>query len=238
MMDLIAGRLAVLQSRRMTMPLIDATTLTPAVRHPRIFEMFDALSMGESFVLENDHYPLPLLYQFQVERPNQFEWSVLSPGPRFRVQITRRDPLRPHGTREYLTWDHARLDALFDDVIHLVEQASFDEARERFAPFAYGLARHIAFEETLLFPIFEARAGGSGPVPVMRVEHEEIQESLRAMAAALAKRDAVAFSGAVATLVLGEHNIKEEQVLYPVFDELVPDAERVALVHRMQLTPP
>ena len=55
----------------MTTSFLDATTLPPRVRHPRIFEAFDALPVGDALVLANDHYPLPLLYQLQAERPDQ-----------------------------------------------------------------------------------------------------------------------------------------------------------------------
>lgn len=204
----------------MTTQLIDATSLAPAIRHPRIFETFDALGVGDSLVLENDHYPMPLLYQFQAERPRQFDWSVLSPGPRFRVQITKRDASQPRGASEHLGWDHARLDALFD--------------AKRMDEFVYGLERHITFEETLLFPLFEARAGARGPIAVMRLEHAHIREALRALLVEATRDEAIETLAAL----LGEHNAKEERVLYPLFDEMTSDGEREDMIRRMQTMPP
>ena len=69
---------------------LDVTQIEPRKKHPTIFETFDALEAGESFVLRNDHDPVPLRYQFQAERPEQFEWQYLEQGPElWRVRLTR-----------------------------------------------------------------------------------------------------------------------------------------------------
>lgn len=223
----------------MTNQLIDASTLPPPVRHPRIFEAFDALAVGESFVLANDHYPLPLLYQFQAERPNQFDWSVLEAGARFRVEIRRRDANEPRGVSEYLAWDHDRLDRLFADTIDAFEQSSIGAARERFGEFACGLERHIRIEEDILFPLFEMRVPSAGPTEVMRLEHVEIRRALEDISSALACEDGQAFDAGVEALVgvLEEHNMKEERVLYPLLDRWSSAADRAELVRKMQTAP-
>jgi regulator of cell morphogenesis and NO signaling len=72
---------------------LDVRELAPRIRHPKIFEAFDALPPGGSFVLVNDHDPRPLHYQFLAERPNAFEWRYLEQGPEtWRVEITRTAP--------------------------------------------------------------------------------------------------------------------------------------------------
>jgi uncharacterized protein (DUF2249 family)/hemerythrin-like domain-containing protein len=220
----------------MNTQLLDATALPPAIRHARIFEIFDALRVGESFVLENDHYPLPLLYQFQIERPGQFEWSVLAFGPAYRIEIHKRDAFRARAPSEYLTWDHRRLDAMFEETAELVADGKFDDARGRFSAFACGLARHIDAEEKVLFPHFEERVSHPGPIHVMTIEHQLIHEALRAIDAALAAASVKDFEAATHDLVsvLGEHNAKEERVLYPIIDEASSPEERVDLVKRMQ----
>lgn len=71
--------------------ILDIRTLHPMQRHPLIFEQFEALAIGESFVLINDHDPKPLFYQFQAERTDQFTWEYLEQGPvAWRVRIGRR----------------------------------------------------------------------------------------------------------------------------------------------------
>lgn len=219
-------------------PELDVRTIPPPERHPRIFGAFDALAEGESFVLVNDHYPKPLLYQFQSERPGRFEWSVLEAAPRrFRVQIQRRAE-GPRNVTEHLQADHRRLDAIVADVRALLEAGSFAEASARFAEFACGLARHIEIEEEILFPVFEQMTGmAHGPTVVMRHEHVEIRQTLSEIAAALARSDGAAASGSIDALedVLSDHNLKEERVLYPMTDDAAgDDRAREDLVHRMQ----
>ena len=118
--------------------------------------------------------------------------------------------------------DHARLDAIVDDVHTRASTGSFAGARERFADFASGLRRHIDVEERLLFPTFEAAMGmkGRGPTAVMRGEHVDIRRLLDEVTAALDAGDPAAFAeaGAALTALLGDHNQKEERVLYPMTD--------------------
>jgi uncharacterized protein (DUF2249 family)/hemerythrin-like domain-containing protein len=224
----------------MTQTVVDARALPPAIRHPRIFETFDALAPGECFVLVNDHYPLPLLYQFQAERRDAFDWSVLEADQgRFRVEIRKRDAREPRGVGEYLTWDHRRLDALWEATKALVRSAANEEASARYAEFQCGLGRHIDAEERVLFPAFEAHAGESGPTEVMRAEHAKIRKTMVEIAEALASGHgaAVAPPSRLLEAVLSEHNAKEERVLYPMIDRIHGDAERADLVRRMQTLP-
>lgn len=70
--------------------ILDIRSIAPMNRHPLIFEQFEALAPGESFVLINDHNPKPLFYQFQAERPGQFTWEYLEEGPTdWRVRVGR-----------------------------------------------------------------------------------------------------------------------------------------------------
>jgi uncharacterized protein (DUF2249 family) len=74
---------------------VDVRTLPPAERHPLIFGRFNALPVGEAFVLVNDHDPKPLFYQFKFEHEGQFSWDYLEQGPKvWRVQIGRVAPVR------------------------------------------------------------------------------------------------------------------------------------------------
>lgn len=69
---------------------LDVTRLIPREKHPTIFRTFDSLKTGESFVLINDHDPMPLRHQFSFERANQFNWEYLEQGPEmWRVRLTK-----------------------------------------------------------------------------------------------------------------------------------------------------
>lgn len=68
--------------------VIDVREIAPAQRHPLIFNTFEALQPGESFLLVNDHDPKPLYYQFKYERAGKFTWEYLEEGPLdWRVRI-------------------------------------------------------------------------------------------------------------------------------------------------------
>lgn len=68
--------------------VIDVRSLIPARRHQKIFELVNALGLGDSFILVNDHDPKPLYYQLEAEYPKQFSWTYLERGPDvWRVEI-------------------------------------------------------------------------------------------------------------------------------------------------------
>ena len=70
--------------------ILDIRPIPPPRKHPLIFETFDALPPGGSFVLVNDHNPSPLRYQFEHERPARFSWTCLVEGPtEWRVRIAK-----------------------------------------------------------------------------------------------------------------------------------------------------
>lgn len=222
-----------------TTPELDVRTIPPPQRHPQIFGKFDALGPGEAFVLVNDHNPKPLLYQFQAERAGTFDWSVLEAGPqRFRVEIRRRSGGGARAVTEFLEADHRRLDAIVVGVRRHMAEGAFQRAGERFAEFVCGLNRHIDIEEQILFPAFEKATGmAGGPTVVMRHEHVEIRRHMGEATAALRAGDASAAGEAIDALegVLGEHNMKEEQILYPMADKSAgDDRARDDLVKRMQ----
>lgn len=70
--------------------IVDATLLEPRVKHPVIFEFFQGLLPGQSFILRNDHDPKPLYYQMIGELGNVVGWEYLEQGPEWwKVKITR-----------------------------------------------------------------------------------------------------------------------------------------------------
>ena len=137
----------------------------------------------------------------------------------------------------YLSWDHDRLDAILRSVRASVEAGDWEAARREYGPFADGLDRHIRLEEGILFPVFEERTGmAGGPTAVMRVEHCEIRGALETMRDGLGRSDARLFQEGLAQLlgVLPDHNVKEEEVLYPTTDRILSEKDRAALAARLQ----
>src|SRR5690606_38691177 len=70
--------------------VLDVTQIEPRLKHPTIFEHFDVLEQGESFIIHNDHDPRPLYYQLLGERGNIFTWDDPESGPEpWQVQLTK-----------------------------------------------------------------------------------------------------------------------------------------------------
>lgn len=132
--------------------------------------------------------------------------------------------------------DHERLDSLFADARRLAAAGELLAARAAFEPFAQGLARHLAVEEQVLFPAFDATVPMRGPTTVMAHEHRSIEHLLGRAREALEADDSGRFDDAAAELseLLHAHNVKEERVLYPRLDAALDPAARADLVARLQ----
>ncbi|OJU25186.1 MAG: hemerythrin [Nitrobacter sp. 62-13] len=70
---------------------IDFRNLSPAQRHTKAFQIVGDLRAGESFVLVNDHDPMPLYSQIQASHPDEFSWTYLKQGPSvWKVEIAKQ----------------------------------------------------------------------------------------------------------------------------------------------------
>lgn len=78
---------------------LNVTAIEPKFKHPTIFQYFDALKAGESFIIENDHDPKPLYYELLAERGDIFTWEYLLKGPElYEVQIAKNAVSETSGT--------------------------------------------------------------------------------------------------------------------------------------------
>jgi len=139
----------------------------------------------------------------------------------------------------YYEEDHDRLDALFLDFQRLKRQ-DVGAARSSFVAFRSGLLTHIAWEEEILFPLFESKTGmsHSGPTFVMRAEHQQIKSLLEAIHKKVAEGNPDSDGDESMLLsVLGMHNTKEENILYPAIDRSVSDEDRGAVFRKMREMP-
>lgn len=61
---------------------LDVRKIPPHKKHSTIFDTYDALEEGETFVIVNDHDPKPLGYQMAaVHGEQKFSWEYLQKGP-------------------------------------------------------------------------------------------------------------------------------------------------------------
>jgi hemerythrin-like domain-containing protein len=145
------------------------------------------------------------------------------------------DPSHMASIREVLAEDHRRCDELFAQAEELAAGARPEAASVRFAEFERAMERHLGAEEQVLFPAFEQASGErAGPTAVMRSEHAQMRALLGDMHAALARADSARFLGLAETLLvlMQQHNLKEEQILYRLADQVLAH-ERDALLARL-----
>ena len=228
------------QTATRTVSTLDLAGADAPARAAALLARFDALAPGETLVLA-EAPALDLLEALRCERRGLFEWTPagFAAGPA-GIEVLRRDAASgtSRGVFEALAWDHDRLDALDGAAFSALAADDVAGARAVFAAFARGLGRHIRFEEEILFPTLEERAGfrpEAGPTAVMRAEHVEIRACLAGIAAALDGGGAGAPAIRARMLsVLGGHNLKEEQILYPLADRALGASEADELVARIQ----
>ena len=137
---------------------------------------------------------------------------------------------------EFLGSDHHACDDVFASAEAAVAQKDWDSARSLFAQFQVAMTRHLAMEEDVLFPAFETRTGmRSGPTEVMRMEHAQMRDLLQEMAAAAANADQDRYLGLSETLnmLMQQHNLKEENMLYPMSDRVL-GADSDSLIRDME----
>ena len=130
--------------------------------------------------------------------------------------------------RETMSDDHRQCDVLFAAVETAVSQQAWTAADGAFAKYERAMLAHFKAEEELLFPAFENRTGmRMGPTQVMRNEHAQMRELIGALRAALEAHDAEDYLGYAETLLImmQQHNMKEENVLYPMCDQQLGDAQ-------------
>ncbi len=137
----------------------------------------------------------------------------------------------------YMTHEHRACDGLFAEAEKLAAEKSWPEAQEKFLQFADETLKHFKKEEEELFPAFEAKTGSTeGPTQVMRFEHEQVRGLLGKMAEALENQDRDAYLSLAESMMilLQQHNMKEEQMLYAMCDRVLPPEEKSGIIEKME----
>ncbi len=129
-----------------------------------------------------------------------------------------------------MTQDHRECDNLFAPVEEAISKGDFEKALELFIPFKQAMLRHFAMEEEVLFPKMEEFLGsGEGPIYVMKMEHAQIRSILDQMGKAIEAKNqqkALGF-GETFMIMTQQHNMKEEQILYTMAEQLPIQKEKV-----------
>lgn len=138
---------------------------------------------------------------------------------------------------EFMSEDHDRLDNLFEE-FNKLRKSDISRAKPLFVNFRVGLQAHIAWEEDILFPIFERETGmhDTGPTAVMRMEHRHIKNFLEEISGKVLADELDELEIKLLE-VLGSHNLKEENILYPAIDDLTNEQEKKQAIERMTELP-
>ncbi len=101
-----------------------------------------------------------------------------------------------------------------------------------FAAVAKVLEQHMQMEEQIMFPALEAAIGSNyGPTAVMRSEHQQLRQIVGRMSESIAQRNTDAFFDDADTLrmLLRQHNLKEESILYPMAERVLGEDQACIL---------
>lgn len=124
--------------------------------------------------------------------------------------------------RTFMTDDHRHCDDLFAEAEQAIGAGNAQAAIAAFGHFRLVTLAHFDSEEKTLFPTFEAKTGMTmGPTQVMRMEHAQMRTLLDEARDALATGNMDDYLGIAETLLImmQQHNMKEENVLYPMCDQ-------------------
>ncbi|BBG65265.1 putative protein [Hydrogenimonas sp.] len=136
----------------------------------------------------------------------------------------------------YMRDEHRSCDESFAKAEQAASGGDFDAAFRHFEDFMVETLRHFSKEEEILFPAFEETTGNTeGPTMVMRHEHTQIRGLLEQMKEAIDSKDKDRFFSVADTLMilLQQHNMKEEQMLYAMCDRLMGERAET-LVNEMK----
>ena len=129
---------------------------------------------------------------------------------------------------DYMKPEHRACDNLFAEAEGAVINDNFDAANTLFQEFMDDTLRHFHKEESVLFPTFEEATGMTqGPTQMMRQEHEQMRGLISRMQGALENKDKDQYLAIAEPLMilLQQHNMKEEQMLYAMCDRSINDTE-------------
>ena len=133
-------------------------------------------------------------------------------------------------TPVYMTAKHRECDDLFTDAESAVADNNWPLALEHWQGFSLELAKHFEQEEETLFPQFEQATGMTGgPTQVMRMEHQQMRALVQDLDTALNDQDKDRYLGLSETLMvmMQQHNMKEEMMLYPMLAQNLPQGEEI-----------
>ena len=131
---------------------------------------------------------------------------------------------------DYMTAKHRECDDVFTVAESKVADGNWPIALEKWQEFKLELMNHFEQEEGTLFPTFEQATGMTGgPTQVMRMEHQQMRALVQELDNAMAAKDKDSYLGLSETLMvmMQQHNMKEEMMLYPMLAQNLAQGEEI-----------
>jgi regulator of cell morphogenesis and NO signaling len=146
--------------------------------------------------------------------------------------------------------EHPPLLAMLEELLHLTikieetpERALFEKLTEHVQSFCGQLDPHSEREEGVLFRMMERYLGkGTGPIAVMEYEHYQAKSCIKSFLRAaegkehMTEKEMAVQSGQIkkAYYTLTQHFSKEENVLFPMAENLLTEDEKDELYIKIQ----
>lgn len=140
---------------------------------------------------------------------------------------------------EYLKNEHRECDTYFASAEKEVAEGNWEEAIKQFETFTVETLTHFKKEEDELFPTFEEVTGhDQGPTKIMKYEHDQVRGLISKMTEALSNKDKDAYLSLAESMMilLQQHNMKEEQMLYAMCDNVIPAPLKEVTLEAMENT--
>ena len=138
---------------------------------------------------------------------------------------------------KFMIQEHRDCDTEFAAAEQAVANGEWAEAETKFLTFSNETLRHFKREEEELFPAFETQTGSTeGPTQVMRYEHEQVRSLIGKLAHAIESQDKDAYLSLCESMMilLQQHNMKEEQMLYAMCDRVLPPELKTNTLDKMK----
>ena len=129
------------------------------------------------------------------------------------------------GLVAWFTRCHRVCDDLWAEVESAVDRGDPSEILSTAVQFVNTTRKHLKAEEEVLFPMVGQATGmgAHGPVAVMLMEHQQMKHLLTMVEenARGGSGDLVLDHGDTLLMLTQQHNIKEEQILYPMSEQFL-----------------
>ena len=129
------------------------------------------------------------------------------------------------GLADFFSGDHHDCNSKWAQVEEVLDSGDGAALGKAWRKFEQATRRHLAMEEEVMFPAFEAASGmgESGPTVVMRQEHQQMRALLDQIGLAIDAGDGeeALDLGDTLHMLTQQHNIKEEGMLYSMAENVL-----------------